>query len=239
MPFLSPCTGDTPCRPALAPLAVNTLPSQQPAVNPFSLTAQRHKAVGGRPCQAQQHEQQQQQTVRFALDSDGAENRVDAAAAAAPSAAATPAAAPPVSTSRGCVATGGASAGASPSPYVLFRGRLSFAAEVDSVVRKFDARPPTSGRKAEGGAGLKRKLAISPGGACVRGAGRGRLHGGMKRGRLLALAGGPVSTSCLAVAGWHGLTSSATPPSRSRHQRSLPIPAQTGGQAAAAVIRHR
>lgn len=93
-------------------------------------------------------------------------------------------------------ATGGAATGGSPSPYVLFRGRLSFAPQADSgrgacslpalpicacvwfeclpardpntlshpprnAARKFD-RPTTAGKAA--GAGLKRKLLISPGG---------------------------------------------------------------------------
>ena len=119
-------------RPALAPIPANVaVAAAAPgAINPFSFTAQRQKAAASRCC----HHQQQQPAVRFALeDSEAADAERAAAGAAAGSAAATPAIMPPASHSKAAVAAsaGGASAG-SPSPYVLFRGRLSFAAEADS-----------------------------------------------------------------------------------------------------------
>lgn len=116
-------------RPALAPIPANVaVAAAAPgAINPFSFTAQRQKAAASR-C----HQQQQQPGVRFALEDPAAADAENAGAAAG-SAAATPAIMPPASHSKAAVAAsaGGASAG-SPSPYVLFRGRLSFAAEADS-----------------------------------------------------------------------------------------------------------
>lgn len=142
-PHRLPCSAaGTPAR---IPLAA--LPANVAAANPFSLSAQRLKGgASGQPCQ------QQQASVRFAVEEQCA---------------ATPAAVPP-SAGWQCGTGGASTAGAgSPSPYVLFRGRLSFAAEVESA-RKFD-RPGASARAAAANErGGKRKLLISPDGALVR-----------------------------------------------------------------------
>jgi hypothetical protein len=119
-------------RPALAPIPANVAA----AVNPFSLSAQRHKAVG-RP-QLSADKQQQQPSVRFVLPAvslPGRSPAMDADSgrlARLPAASATPAALPPPSSGRGAAATCGAASCGSPSPCVIFRGRLSFAAEADS-----------------------------------------------------------------------------------------------------------
>ena len=100
--------------------------------------------------------------MRFALDAAAPSA---AAAPAAAAEAATPAAAAPSSSSR--PPTGGTPAAGSPSPFLLFRGRLSFAAEAEST-RRFD-RPTTAARTGGAGAcgGGKRKLLISPEGALL------------------------------------------------------------------------
>ena len=118
-------------RPALAPIPVNVAAAAPApgAINPFSFTAQRQKTAASR-CGHHHH----QPAVRFAVaDTETCDAERTGAAAASASAAATPAIMPPASHSKAAVAAsaGGASAG-SPSPYVLFRGRLSFAAEADS-----------------------------------------------------------------------------------------------------------
>ncbi|EFN57871.1 hypothetical protein CHLNCDRAFT_141868 [Chlorella variabilis] len=160
--------GDTPgqalrkgSRPALAAIPVNVAA----AANPFSLTAQRQKATAAR---LPSH-QKQQPSVRFAVDEPAAASRqpsgdveIACCLGRSASAAATPAAAVPTTSNRaaGVAGTGGGASCGSPSPYVVFRGRLSFAAEADSA-RKFDR--PATGNKRSGVPTLKRKLLISPG----------------------------------------------------------------------------
>lgn len=120
-------------RPALAAIPVNVAA----AANPFSLTAQRQKATAAR---LPSH-QKQQPSVRFAVDEPAAASRqpsgdveIACCLGRSASAAATPAAAVPTTSNRaaGVAGTGGGASCGSPSPYVVFRGRLSFAAEADS-----------------------------------------------------------------------------------------------------------
>lgn len=125
-------------RPALAAIPPNVVAA---APNPFSLSAQRQKATRQQhqqPQREQQHQQQtaQQPSVRFAADTDSRRPGRGAGPehwhCGTASAAATPTgAAPPATQSRLAARTTGGASG-SPSPYVLFRGRLSFAAEADS-----------------------------------------------------------------------------------------------------------
>lgn len=125
-------------RPALAAIPPNVVAA---APNPFSLSAQRQKASRQQhqqPQRDQQHSAQQPPSVRFAVDegrqqpSRGAGPENWACGAGMASGAATPTgAAPPATLNRLAARTTGGASG-SPSPYVLFRGRLSFAAEVDS-----------------------------------------------------------------------------------------------------------
>lgn len=136
-------------RPALASISTNI--AAEP-INPFSFTAQRQKkSMADAALERRRAQQQQQPSVRFLLDEPQDVRRQEGAAEAAPvlageeenllpaacddaAGAATPCTLLPASLSRAAVATGGKGAGSSsPSPYVLFRGRLSFAAgEADS-----------------------------------------------------------------------------------------------------------
>ncbi|PRW56701.1 kinesin K39 isoform B [Chlorella sorokiniana] len=158
-----------------------------------------------------------------------------------PQPAATPTgAAPPATLSRLAVGTTGGASG-SPSPYVLFRGRLSFAAEADSA-RKFDR--PTTARKPEGG-GLKRKLLISPG-ADISAAFPSVAKAAKQRRRSLSDAGDAWASRVAAAA---GAAAEDAPPSAAAAAAGmadgsslgnywsdpLPLPASAQRPAAAAV----
>ena len=119
-----PLPDPTGSRPALAAIP----PNVAAAANPFSLTVQRQKTAAARTSQQQQHHGA---TVRFGACAPAGGAVADAENTAVPSAAATPATTVlPTTSGRGAATGGGAP---SPSPLVLFRGRLSFAAgEPDS-----------------------------------------------------------------------------------------------------------
>ena len=153
----TPCTDDAAVpRPALAPIPLNCASE---VANPFSFTAQRHKAAaGGRRCSQGHHlpplQQQQQQYALVAGCSSctahadappRSDGRADSEAGGGPGPPVAAAAATPIAGTQldtlgrtfGGMAAGsgggaGTAAAGSPSPYVLFRGRLSFAAEADS-----------------------------------------------------------------------------------------------------------
>ncbi|KAL4444376.1 hypothetical protein ABPG75_012113 [Micractinium tetrahymenae] len=267
--------GDTPGqalrkgpRPALASISANT--AAEP-INPFSFTAQRQKASAAAALpERNQQQQQQQPSVRFALDEPPSSRQQEGAAAAAaggeenllPAAAAgatgavTPCAILPATVSRGAAVMSGkgaGSAGGSPSPYVLFRGRLSFAAGEPDSARKFDR--PTTARKpgAAAGADLKRKLLLSPGADISAAFPTLRKPAAKQRRRSLSDAGPSwaaraaqadadeaVGVAAAAAAGQGDAPGQAEASGQGVYWSDpLPLPRQPGGCAAAAVAQAR
>ncbi|KAL4420108.1 hypothetical protein ABPG77_000589 [Micractinium sp. CCAP 211/92] len=263
--------GDTPGqalrkgrRPALASISTNI--AAEP-INPFSFTAQRQKkSMADAALERRRAQQQQQPSVRFLLDEPQDVRRQEGAAEAAPvlageeenllpaacddaAGAATPCTLLPASLSRAAVATGGKGAGSSsPSPYVLFRGRLSFAAGEADSARKYDR--PTTARKPgpATGAGLKRKLLVSPG-ADISAAFPTLLKPSAKQRRRSLSDAGPswASRSARAEPGEAAAAAQsaldALEPKGSGEgvywSDPLPLPGQLGGSAAAAAAHAR